>query len=86
MSNGFAINYLIDSNISQEFKDMILWLLTFDCDRRPSAATALKHPFFNELHFAKFQSQENLRPRVISKVISGVPLVTTDTEQGGIRK
>jgi serine/threonine protein kinase len=37
------------SHVSQEFQDMILWLLTYDPDLRPSAATTLKHPFFNEI-------------------------------------
>lgn len=79
-------NESIFGKMSQEFKDMILWLLTYDSERRPSAATALKHPFFNELHFAKMQSQENKRSRVINKVISGVPLTGDETEQGGIRR
>lgn len=74
-------------NVSQEFQDMILWLLTYDPDRRPSAATALKHPFFKELHLSRIQNQDyNLRAQHISKVISGVPLLPTETEQGGIRK
>mmetsp|Transcript_10517 Transcript_10517/g.11800 ORF Transcript_10517/g.11800 Transcript_10517/m.11800 type:complete len:127 (+) Transcript_10517:888-1268(+) len=28
---------------------MVLWLLTYDSEMRPSATTALKHPFFKEL-------------------------------------
>jgi serine/threonine protein kinase len=62
---------------------MILWLLTYDPDLRPSAATALKHPFFNEMHFAKIPNQK--RSNVMSKAISGAPLLP-DKEQGGVRR
>lgn len=61
---------------------MILWLLTYDPDLRPSAATALKHPFFNEIHFAKISNQSRAPPIPKTKIKP----VQTDNEQGGIRR
>jgi serine/threonine protein kinase len=70
------------SHVSREFQDMIMWLLTYDPDLRPSAATTLKHPFFNEIHFTKISTQS--RAPITTKVKTK-PIIP-ENEQGGIRR
>ena len=64
-------------HVSQEFQDMVLWLLNYDPDTRPSAATVLKHPFFKTLQLQDNNLRINQRIRP--------PQITLDSEVPKLR-
>lgn len=37
------------SHVSKECQELILWMITYNPDDRPSASQVLKHPYFKEL-------------------------------------
>lgn len=62
IDNILVGNYDLDSDIwffvSEDAKDLIRQLLTYDVDKRPSAVELLKHPWFANYQKGIYKSKE----------------------------
>jgi serine/threonine protein kinase len=57
------------TNLSLEFKDLILALFSYDAAKRPSISQIRSHPWLNQAGF----SQENTREKLLAKIAQTKP-------------
>jgi calcium-dependent protein kinase len=76
----FSFDNEIWDDISEEAKDFVEWLLTYDDNERPSAEEALKHPWLENTRRISCQGLQERRCKATANYLSNLEYFTADSK------